>query len=294
MQAVQARTRITLKNILFATDFSQAADAAAPIAIQIARRYGAKVYGVHVNRFDDYTGVAPNAWAAMAEAAEKETREDAGRLNEQLQGIEHEVVIGKGNIWGMVSSLIEEKEIDLIVLGTRGRTGLEKVILGSVAEQILRQSRCPVLTVGPHVNPWSDEYVKMREIVYATDLATDTPVAAPYAISLAQENQAHLVLLHVIEHPKPGDLVDSPEGVNLKARKLQQLVTEQAGLWCEPTYIVEQGPAAEKILDVAKRRHTDLIVLGARPAKGLATHLNMGTVHKVMSQATCPVLTVRG
>jgi nucleotide-binding universal stress UspA family protein len=294
MQAVQARTRITLKNILFATDFSQAADAAAPIAIQIARRYGAKVYGVHVNRFDDYTGVAPNAWAAMAEAAEKETREDAGRLNEQLQGIEHEVVIGKGNIWGMVSSLIEEKEIDLIVLGTRGRTGLEKVILGSVAEQILRQSPCPVLTVGPHVNPWSDEYVKMREIVYATDLATDTPVAAPYAISLAQENQAHLVLLHVIEHPKPGDLVDSPEGVNLKARKLQQLVTEQAGLWCEPTYIVEQGPAAEKILDVAKRRHTDLIVLGARPAKGLATHLNMGTVHKVMSQATCPVLTVRG
>jgi nucleotide-binding universal stress UspA family protein len=294
MQAVQARTRITLKNILFATDFSPAADAAAPIAIQVARRYGAKVYGVHVNRFDDYTATAPNAWAAMAKAAEKETKADAGRLNEQLQGIEHEVVIGEGNTWEVVSNLIEQKEIDLIVLGTRGRTGLEKVILGSVAEQILRQSPCPVLTVGPHVNPWSDEYVKMREIVYATDLATDAPVAAPYAISLAQENQAHLVLLHVIEHPKPGDLVDSPEGVNLKARKLQQLVTEQAGLWCEPTYVVEQGPAAEKILDVAKRRHTDLIVLGARPAKGLATHLNMGTVHKVVSQATCPVLTVRG
>ncbi len=294
MQAVQARTRITLKNILFATDFSQAADAAAPIAIQIARRYGAKVYGVHVNRFDDYTVAAPNAWAAMAEAAEKETKEDAGRLNEQLQGIEHEVVIGEGNLWEVLSNLISEKEIDLVVVGTRGRTGFGKTLLGSVAEQILRQSPCPVLTVGPHVNPWSDEYVKMREIVYATDLATDTPVAAPYAISLAQENQAHLVLLHVIEHPKPGDLLDSPEGVNLKARKLQQLVTEQAGLWCEPTYIVEQGPAAEKILDVAKRRHTDLIVMGARPAKGLATHLNMGTVHKVVSQATCPVLTVRG
>jgi nucleotide-binding universal stress UspA family protein len=247
-----------------------------------------------VNRFDDYTAAAPNAWAAMAEAAEKETKEDAGRLNEQLQGIEHEVVIGDGNIWEVMSNLIEQKEIDLIVLGTRGRTGLGKVILGSIAEQILRQSPCPVLTVGPHVNPWSDEYVKMREIVYATDLATNTPVAAPYAISLAQENQAHLVLLHVIEDPKPGDLVESPEGVNLKARKLQQLVTEQAGLWCEPAYVVEQGPAAEKILDVAKRRHTDLIVLGARPAKGLATHLNMGTVHKVVSHATCPVLTVRG
>jgi nucleotide-binding universal stress UspA family protein len=294
MQAVQARTRITLKNILFATDFSQAADAAAPIAIQIARRYGAKVYGVHVNRFDDYTAAAPNAWAAMAEAAEKETKEDAGRLNGQLQSIEHEVVIGEGNLWEVLSNVIQQKEIDLVVVGTRGRTGFGKTLLGSVAEQILRQSPCPVLTVGPHVNPWSDEYAKMREILYATDLTTDTPVAAPYAISLAQENQAHLVLLHVIEDPKAGDLVDCPEVVDLKERKLKQFVTEQVGLWCEPTYIVEQGPAAEKILDVAKRRPTDLIVLGARPAKGLATHLNIGTVHKVVSQAKCPVLTVRG
>lgn len=293
MQAVQARTRITLKNILFATDFSQAADAAAPIAIQIARRYGAKVYGVHVNRFDDYTAAAPNAWAAMAAAAEKETKEDTGRLNEQLQGVEHEAVIGEGNLWEVLSNVIQQKEIDLVVVGTRGRTGFGKTLLGSVAEQILRQSPCPVLTVGPHVNPWSEEYVKMREILYATDLATDTPVAAPYAISLAQENQAHLVLLHVIEDPKAGDLVDNPEVVDLKERKLKQFVTEQVGLWCEPTYIVEQGPAAEKILDVAKRRPTDLIVLGARPAKGLATHLNIGTVHKVVSQAKCPVLTVR-
>ena len=294
MKTVQARTRIALKNILFATDFSAASDAAAPIAIQIARHYGAKVYGVHVNRFDDYTAAAPNAWAAMAEAAEKETKEDAGRLNERLQGIEHEAVIGEGNIWEVVSNLIKEKEIDLVVLGTRGRTGLGRRLLGSVAEQILRQAPCPVLTVGPHVNLWSDEYAKMREILYATDLAADFPTAAPYAVSLAQENQAHLVLLHVIEDAKAGDLVDSPEVVDVKERKLQQLVSQQAGLWCDPTYIVEQGPAAEKILDVAKRRHTDLIVLGARSVKGLATHLNIGTVHKVVSQATCPVLTIRG
>jgi nucleotide-binding universal stress UspA family protein len=294
MQAVQARTRITVKNILFATDFSAASDAAAPIAMQIAKRYGAKVYGVHVNRFDDYTAAAPNAWAAMAEAAEKQSKEQARRLNEQLQSVEHEVVIGEGNTWEVLSKLIKQEEIDLVVVGTRGRTGLGKAFLGSVAEQILRQSPCPVLTVGPHVNLWSDEYAKMREILYATDLAAELPLAAPYAISLAQGNQAHLVLLHVVEDPKAGDLVDSPEIVDVKQRKLQQLATEQAGLWCEPTYIVEQGPAAEKILDVSKRRHTDLIVLGARPAKGLATHLNMGTVHKVVSQAKCPVLTIRG
>src|SRR5215471_2960865 len=272
MKAVQARTRITLNNILFATDFSPAADLAAPIAVQIARRYGAKVYGLHVNRFDDYTGVAPSAWAAMAEAAERESTGQAQRLNKQLEGIEHEAVIGEGNTWDVISDLIEKKEIDLVVLGTRGRTGFGKVLLGSVAEQILRQSPCPVLTVGPHVNPWSEEYARMREILYATDLATDTPVAAPYAISLAQENQAHLVLLHVIEGPKAGDLVDSPQVVDLKERTLQQLVTEQTRTWCESTCIVEQG---------------------ARQTKGFATHLSRGTVHNVVSQATCPVLTVR-
>src|ERR1700674_1381233 len=173
MQAVQARTRITLKNILFATDFSAASDAAAPIAIQIARRYGAKVYGVHVNRFDDYTAAAPNAWAAMAEAAERESKEDAGRLNEQLQGIEHEVVVGEGKIWEVMSDLIEQKKIDLVVLGTRGRTGLGKALLGSVADEIIRQSPCPVLMVGPLVILWSDEYAKMRASLYATDLAVD-------------------------------------------------------------------------------------------------------------------------
>jgi nucleotide-binding universal stress UspA family protein len=294
MKAAEARERIALKNILFATDFSPAAAAAAPIAIEIAQRYGAKIIGLHVNPFDSYTAAAPEAWASMAEATERENKEDAQRLNEQLKDIEHEVVIGEGNIWEVISSQIKEKGIDLIVVGTRGRTGFGKTVLGSVAEEILRKAPCPVLTVGPHINLWSEEYAKMHEILYATDLATDSPAAAPYAISLAQENQAHLVLLHVMEGPKTGELMDTPEVVDLKERKLQQLVSRHADLWCDPTYIVEQGPAAEKILDVAKRRHTALIVLGAKPAGWLSTHFNVGTIHKIVSEATCPVLTVRG
>ena len=294
MKAVQARTRISLKHILFATDFSPAADAAAPFAIQIARSYGAKMYGVHVNPFDNYTAAAPDAWAAMAEAAERQTKEHARRLNEQLKGVEHEVVIGEGNIWEAISNLIKQHEIDLIVLGTRGRTGLGKTLLGSVAEQILRQASCPVLTVGPHVTLQPEEAVKMREILYATDLAADFPAAAPYAISLAQENQAHLDLLYVIENQRTGELVQPVELAESKLRKLRQLVPQEAELWCEPRYLVEQGIPAEKILEAADRQRADLIVLGAQPANWLATHLNAGTVHKVVSEAKCPVLTVHG
>jgi nucleotide-binding universal stress UspA family protein len=294
MKAVQARTRISLKNILFATDFSPAADAAAPFAIQIARSYGAKMYGVHVNPFDNYTAAAPDAWAAMAEAAERQTKEHARRLKEQLKGVEHEVVIAEGNIWEAISNLIKQHEIDLIVLGTRGRTGLGKALLGSVAEQILRHAPCPVLTVGPHVTQQPQKAVKMREILYATDLAADFPAAASYAISLAQENQAHLGLLYVIENQKTGELVQPAELAESKLRKLRQLVPQEAELWCEPRYLVEQGIPAEKILEAADRQCADLIVLGAQPANWLATHLNVGTVHRVVSEAKCPVLTVHG
>ena len=296
VQAVQTKTRIALKNILFATDFSTAADAAVPFAIQIAKRYGAKVYGVHVNRYSDYTGAAPNAWAAMAEALEAENKEDARHLHEQLQGIEHEAVIGEGNTWEVVSNLIKEKQIDLVVVGTRGRTGIGKVLLGSVAEQILRQAPCPVLTVGPHVALEPESAAKMHEILYATDLAAEFPTAAPYAISLAQENQAHLVMLHVIEEREAGDLVQPGEVAGSMLSKLRHLVPQEAELWCAAECLVEQGQPAEKILEVAKRRNADLIVLGARPTKGIigATHLNVGTVHKVVLHAQCPVLTVRG
>lgn len=293
MRAVQAKERIALKNILFATDFSPAADAAAPFAIQIARSYGAKVYGVHVNASNDYAAVAPEAWTVMVEPSEKEAKEQIQRLNEQLHSVEHEVVIGQGNISETIANVIKEKEIDLVVLGTRGRTKLGKALLGSVAEQILRQAPCPVLTVGPHVTMELPRAPEVREILYATDLAAEFPAAAPYAISLAQENQAHLVLLHVIEDRRTGEPVSWSDVVDSKMRKLRQLVPPEAELWCQPGCCVEPGAPAEKILTVANRLHTDLIVLGARPAKGLATHLDMGTVHKVVSQATCPVLTVR-
>lgn len=249
---------------------------------------------MHVNAFNDYAAVAPEAWTVMVEASEKEAKEQIQRLNEQLNSVEHEVVIGQGNITETIANMIKEKEIDLVVVGTRGRTKLGKALLGSVAEQILRQAPCPVLTVGPHVTMELPREPEVREILYATDLAAEFPAAAPYAISLAQENQAHLVLLHVIENRKTGELVSSSEVVDSKMRKLRQLVPPGAELWCQPACCVEQGASAEKILTVANRLQADLIVLGARPAKGLATHLDMGTVHKVVSQATCPVLTIRG
>lgn len=293
MQAVQqARARIAINNILFATDFSPAADAAAPFAMQIARNYGAKLFGVHINPFENYAVAAPEAWAAMADTAEQREEEDRARLHQQLAAVEHDVVIAQGNIWKEISILLKEKNIDLIVLGTHGRTGLGRVLLGSVAEEILRQAPCPVLTVGPHVVTGPDKAAAMHDILYATDLSTDFPAAAPYAVSLADENQARLTLLYVIDSRKTRETEVPPNVAVNKVEKLHKLVSQDAALWCEPRYIVEQGVPAEKILHTANSLGADLIVLGAQPATWMATHLNAGTVQKVVAGAKCPVLTV--
>lgn len=294
MMPTQALERIAIKNILFATDFSPAANAAVPFAKQIARKFGAKTIGVYVSPYDSYVAAAPEAWAALAEAANRDAKLSAQRLNEQLAGVEHEAVIAEGNVWEVVSGLIKDKWIDLIILGTRGRTGLGKNLMGSVAEEILRKALCPVLTVGPHVTLQPENAANLHEILYATDLTLELPPAASYAISLAQENQARLTLLHVIEDQKTGEFVHPSEIAQFKLQKLDELVPKEAELWCEPKCLVEKGEAAQKILEVAQKHSADLIVLGAQPAKWLSTHLNISTVHQVVAEAPCPVLTVRG
>ncbi len=137
---------------------------------------------------------------------------------------------------------------------------------------------------------------EFREILYATDFSTESQGAAAYAVSLAQEFQSRLILLHVIPEQKAGDLVSAADVATSSEKLLRKLVPPEAEAWCKPEYFVERGDPAEKILEIAKLRETDLIVLGVRPEKGVpgaATHLAIATAHKVVSHATCPVLTVR-
>jgi nucleotide-binding universal stress UspA family protein len=120
---------------------------------------------------------------------------------------------------------------------------------------------------------------------------------AAHAISLAEEFQAHLTLMHVIANEASGDLLLPGELVKATEQHLRNLVPAEAELWCEPQFVVLQGEAAEKILQVARERDADLIVLGVHQPTGFpgaATHLPIATAHKVVSHAPCPVLTVRG
>jgi nucleotide-binding universal stress UspA family protein len=296
MRAVDTNTRIALKNILFATDFSPAAEAALPYAIGLASQYGGKVHGLHVRFPATYPIVGPEAMPQVIEAAEEQAKFEAQQLHEMLAGVPHEVTVSEGDLWPTISEIVEKQKTDLIVMGTHGRTGVSRALLGSAAEEIFRKATCPVLTVGPHISPNTERRLAMKEILYATDFSPESLAALPYAVSLAQEHQSNLTLLHVVGKPEVGDLVRGEQYADSTLRQLRSLVPAEAELWCEPKCRVERGPEAEKIMEVATAIGADLIVVGVRSPQGglgATTHVLRSIAHSVVTHAQCPVLTVR-
>lgn len=296
MNAVATKTRIALKNILFATDFSPAAEAALPYAIGLAKQYGAKVHGLHVRFPATYPIVGSEALPVVLEAAEEQAKFEAQMLHEMLAPVPHEVTIVEGDLWPTLNEIANQQKTDLIVMGTHGRTGFRRALLGSAAEETFRKAACPVLTVGPHVSPNTERRLAMSQILFATDFSPESLAALPFAVSVAQEHQSHLTLLNVTGKTQVGELVHAGQYVESTLRRLQALVPAEADMWCEPKCRVEQGPEAEKILEVAVAVGADLIVLGVRAPQGgigAATHLLQSIAHQVVVNAQCPVLTVR-
>ena len=296
MKAVEARAKIELKNILFATDFSPASETALPYAIGLARQYGGKVHGLHVRFPATYPIVGPEGLPQVIEAAEEQGKFEAQQLHQMLAGVPHEVTVMEGDLWPVIEETVGQENTDLIVMGTHGRTGVGRALLGSAAEEIFRRASCPVLTVGPFVSQNTERRLAMKEILYATDFSPESLAALPYAVSLAQEHQSNLTLLHVAGKPEVGDLVHEEQYAESTLRRLRALVPAGADLWCEPKCRVEQGVEAEKIMEVAIALGADLIVLGVRSPEGgigATTHLFRSIAHRVVALAQCPVLIVR-
>ncbi len=282
---------ITFDNILFATDFSKQSNVALPFALSIAHKYASKIYAAHVLAHPPLGKIPTIEVQALAAQALREAHESARGLERRLGAIPHEAILSKGDIWEQLSFIAKEKNVDLIVLGTHGRAGVSKLVMGSVAERIFRQSACPVLTVGPNVSGEPGSVADIHTILCPIDFTAESLAALPFAISLAEENQARLYLMNVTPTP-PAD----SEQASLIAR-LKALVPPETGLWCEPKAFVESGDAGEKILEEAEELGVDLIVLGIRAVSTLAgtrTHLGTATAYQVVSRAICPVLSVRG
>jgi nucleotide-binding universal stress UspA family protein len=291
MKVMDAKTRVALRNILMAIDFSPSSNAALDFAVAIARRYGSRIYMTHVIRPDVYQLVSPEAMETVLDQARHYAEQQMAKVlvSGRVRGIPHQVLLGQGELWTVFSQLIEEHEIDLIVVGTHGRTGLKKMLIGSVAERVFRLAPCPVLTVGPKVNPEVIEESAPRRILYATDFSETAEGAKAYALSLAQEQQSNLTLLHVIEGGHGFDNAKSAEA----ADRLKSLVPPEAALWCTPEFRVAHGHPADEILKAADEVGTDLIIMGVRHPDFSINQLPPATAYKVVCWAHCPVLTIR-
>jgi nucleotide-binding universal stress UspA family protein len=295
MPTITAPPNIGLHNILFATDLEPSAQAALFCALDLARHYSAFLYTVNVMPHLPFVEAAePDPEQIRAAAKQK-----LAALAEPFKDIKHKELIEQGEVSGVLSRLVEEHDIDLTVIGTGARTGFEKLLLGSTAEEVFRTSVCPVLTVGPHVTHWELDG-KLRHILFATDFGPESAYALPYALSLAENNRSRLTLVHVapepsapLPEPEPGTLpvLDPSEVVDTGEKQLRALIPEGMALWHEPEYLVQFGPPAETILRIGSR-DVDLIVMGVKRPGILTKHLGAGVAYKIACEASCPVLSV--
>jgi nucleotide-binding universal stress UspA family protein len=287
MPTIREKTRVILRNILYLTDFSQPSEVALPFAVGLARTYGARVHALHV-----LTPVIPQGCAEAIEADVRMADSEMERVKEQLSSIDYDAtnVTGMG-LWPAVDQAITNQGIDLIVLGTHGRTHARRLLLGSFAEEIFRRSSIPVLTIGPDVPKHVTDAGTFGSILFATDFGKPCEAASPFAVSLAEEYNARLVLLHVVPEANRQEVT----AAELELR-LYSVVPTDARVWCQPFAVVRYGEPADGILEAAADNKADVIVLGVRGADhlGAATHLERAIAHKVVAHARCPVLTVRG
>lgn len=302
---------VAFPQILIATDFSDPSRRALDYALAIARRYGSTLSVVNAVPPEprDRIPLEPLPRELNRPWLEAERRMKSLGEDVPMKDVEHHLLVERGQVWDVLASVMQREDVDLLVLGTRGRGGLKKLALGSVAEQVLRLAKCPVLTVGPHAQPAGSGTVEFRRILFATDFGPASTKAFSYALSLAEECQAKLVLLHMVP-PMPGPGAGPAYGPSTylaeefmnwqrttraeSTKKLQQMIPPKAKLALEPEYLAGMDFLPEGILSAAAAHKTDLIVMGANRTASprVAAHMPWVLTHEVICHALCPVLTV--
>jgi nucleotide-binding universal stress UspA family protein len=293
MNSLATPVRISLRNILLPTDFSPCSETALAYGAGLSRRYDATLYTVSVVPEEICDYARPPDPFYFRHSAEKKITNLAGL--DLFHGIKHRELVKEGFVSEVLTDLIDKLKIDLVVLGTHGRGGIKKLVLGSVAEEIVDSASCPVLTVGPRVAPISLPEMKLGRILYATDLLHGSTRALTYAVWLAEQEHAHLTLLHVLKMPTDVATGYPQSEKEMALKRLAQLLPPETTTSVETEFIVEIGAPGEHILNVAEGQTADLIVMGPHHTSyaQVSTHLPWIIPYQVFCHARCPVLTVR-
>ncbi len=295
-----------IRTILFPTDFSRCAEAAFTQAAYLAARFDAELHVLHVIASDALDADHPLSYFPLSEeeVAEQLHLSVGKRLEAAIEARRDDEVrvrsayVQKPEAAEGILAYADEHDVDLIVMGTHGRRGIKRFLMGSVAEKVVRSAKCPVLTVRGVKDPMRKP--EIRRILVPIDFSMHSYLALAYARDLAVLYGAHLDLLHVIEetalpqvYSVEPPLVAVPE-VRARAREaLDVLAREGAEMGVSTDVFVTVGYPVHEILDFAETREHDLIVIATHGLTGIK-HLLLGSVtEKVIRMALCPVFTVR-
>ncbi len=279
--------------ILFATEIP-ANERAFNFALAEARESAADLilfhaYDTLVVAASETSGIRYYDYAAAARAEMKHLEPLAQRARDA--GIKCEVVVRPGLAADQILSYLRERPIDRIVMGTHSPGPIGKLLVGSVAEAVLRSANVPVFTIGPEVVDGAYRNFSTRTILCAVSLIESSYVIATFAAEVARQHGARLILQHVI---RPQDRAQVLAGRTIEEIEsdLLCLIPVELREQISIQTIVVPGDPTEELLYQSRAQQADLIILGAHGATAFAAIARHGIVYKVLAHSHCPVITL--
>jgi nucleotide-binding universal stress UspA family protein len=298
---------LKIKLILCPIDFSEFSERAYRHALSLAEHYQAKLVAQHVVELWRHPSASFAASAGVYEEFEQALRESGSKQlqefvkNHTHDEIQAELVVQEGVAADSILSFAQAQKTDVIVMGTHGRRGFDRLMLGSVTDRVMRRAPCPVLAVckPPHESLAADTaagkergYVHhLSRILFCADFSENSERALNYAISATEEYGAELTLLHVLEEsPSPAKL---EQAIAAMKERLDQLIPAEGRKTLNIKTAVRIGKPYWQIIQFALEAQIDLVTMGVRGRGELDLAVFGSTTYRVMQLGYCPVLAVR-
>ena len=286
-------SEIQLTRLLAAIDFSAQTPCVMKAATTIAHAFGSELIVVNASTPMVYgTGIEPvpiETFDVNLDIAKSQMLELV-KSSPDLASLKHREIVAYADAGDLVEQVVRDQKVQLVIAGTHGARGMERLALGSVAESILRRVPCPTLIVGPNCRV---DHYPFRSILFATDLQDTGLRAAQYASGLAERFHGKLTMLHVVE---PRSIPNEPQPEFSEERTLQamqRLLPPDLNTYATAKVRIEYGKPCDLITHTSKTENASLIILGIREGGTLPDHAPWSTLSHVVREAHCPVLVVR-
>jgi nucleotide-binding universal stress UspA family protein len=293
---------ITISRILCPVDFSEYSARAVAYAVAMAQWYQARLTMLHVWVNLASLDLPP---LVLEEDERRTLLDEMGRFSGPHGGVSIDLHIREASdVHQGILDHAEALGADLLILGSHGRKGVQRLLLGSVTERLLRKVTCPVMVV-PSGAPDAarDGLVRFKRILCPVDFSDASLTALTYALSIAQESDATLTVMHAVDIPPELSEYMPPADFNLDAirttavanslERLRELIPDSARTFCTVETTVVEGAAYRQVLKVAADRHSDLIVMGVHGRGALDLFFFGSNTARVTRATTCPVLVLR-